>query len=255
MSTEAVRESHSQSYHVELPGGVETFEFRQLRDLIRTGIVEPFTQISTDGKEWRIASEVEELRRYLDLAAKNRDAAAAAAKGPTVTPKRLILYLALGGLVAGAMLFVLAPLCMIIGAFPKFVLSFAAFGAVFALGINNAAGEDDQRLVMLSSLAFAAGGLVAWGLSGGVDFTPLRFAVIAIIGTAGLTYALGLSVARAIPVVAAAAVIFPISILLIPKTFGLMNIGLLAVPLQFLIPALPFAVFGAVVGSVMSLSA
>ena len=254
MSAEALRDPASQRYHVALPAGVEVFDHRQLKDLIRTGIVDPFTQVSSDGKEWRMASEFEELARYLALAARNRESLAAAAKGPSVTPKRLVLYLALAGLVAGAMLFILAPLCMIIGVFPKFVLSFAAFGAVFALGINNAAGETDQRLVMMSSLAFAGGGLVAWSLKGGIDFTPARFAVIAIIGTAGLAYALGLSVKRAVPVVAAAAVIFPISILLIPKTFGLLSLGLLAVPLQFLIPALPFALFGAVVGSVMSMT-
>jgi hypothetical protein len=255
MSVEALGDLSSQQYHVELPGGVETFDLRQLRNLIRTGIVDPSTPLSSDGKEWRTASEFEELGRYLDLAAKNRESVAEATKGPAATPKRLILYLALAGLVAGSMLFVLAPFCMIIGAFPKFVLSFAAFGAVFALGINNAAGENDERLVMLSSLAFASGGLVAWGLTRGIDFTPVSFAVIATIGTAGLAYALGLSVMRAVPVVVAAALIFPISILLIPKTFGLMmNVGLLALPLRFLIPALPFALFGAVVGSVMSLT-
>ncbi|MGZ8868812.1 MAG: DUF4339 domain-containing protein [Thermoanaerobaculia bacterium] len=245
-------------YSAALPGGTEEFDLHQLRDLIRTGIVTAETAIATaDGAEWRPAGEHEELRRYLDLASARREKATSTTT--SVTPKRLITYLALGGLAAGAIMSILAPICLIFGVFAKFVLSFGAFGAVMGLAINSAVREPNTRLINLSAASFAAGGLVAWAMAGTSQFTPLHLAVIGMIGTAGLVYALGLPIKSALPVVIAAAVMFPVSVLLIPKIIpeGGVNLGratLLLLPLLIFLPAVPFALFGGVLGGVMSMT-
>ena len=151
----------------------------------------------------------------------------------------------------------LAPICLLIGVFAKFVVSFAAFGAVLALGINSAVGEPNSRFINIGAGSFAAGGLVAWLMAGSGQFTPLHFSVIGLIGTAGLARGLGLPLRSAIPVVATAVVVFPISILLLRTSLFPRNIEgglglLLLLPALVFIPSLPFALFGGVLGGVIA---
>ena len=246
-------------YEVELPNGVEQFETRQVRDLIRSGLVGSLTPIRVAGTDdWISAADAPELRRYVDLAAKAREKTSVSAT-PSVSSRRLILYLALGGLVAGAMMSLLAPICLIIGVFAKFVISFGAFGAVLALGINSAVGEQDNRLINMTAASFAAGGLLAWLMRGTGEFTVIHFAVIGLVGAAGLAWTLGFDLRRSAAVVITAVIFFPLSIIMIgafiPKGEFSMGIsGLLLLPLLLFIPSIPFAIFGGVLGAVMSMT-
>ena len=87
----------------------------------------------------------------------------------------------------------------------------------------------------------------------------MHFAVIGACGAAGLAWALKLSLRQAIPMVAAAVIFFPLSFALdmarhssganIPFFFGL---GLVAL---MLVRFLPFAMFGAILGITLAVSA
>lgn len=255
MSVESLREGRR--YQVELQDGVEEFDFRQLRDLIRSGVVGATTFVSAaGGEEWKMAADHEDLRRYIELAGAARESAALAP--PSVSAKRLIIYLALGGLVAGAIMSILAPICLFIGVFAKFVVSFAAFGAVLALGINSAVREDDTRLIGITAASFAAGGLVAWLIRGTAQFTAMHFAIIGLIGAAGLCWGLGFGLRRAIPVVAAALVFFPLAVAMLGRFLpeGQISpiLALLVLPLSIFLPSIPFAFFGGILGAVMAMT-
>jgi len=153
-------------------------------------------------------------------------------------------------------------LCLLIGVFAKFVLSWAAFGAVLALGVTNAAKIEEPRIVHLTAAGFAAGGLLAWFLHApGGEFTPLHLAIIGLTGGAALSYAIRLPRQRAIVVTAAATLLFPVAILAIRFfTPGNLRISLpgfwvlLNLPLVMFIPVIPFAAFGAVIGSLIGWS-
>jgi len=253
------------SYQVVSHGAVEVMDRATLRERIRSGEVNGSTQISPEGvEEWKSAGEYPELRRYLDLASQHSPSTKRESdeEVTTVSRSRLITYLALAALTGAWLMMILSPICLIFGGFGHDVIVTAAFGAVLGLGINSATKESNPRLIQLSAAGFAAGGLVASILPvplGEFGFTPVHFAVIGACGAAGLAWALKLSLRQAIPMVAAAVIFFPLSFALdmarhssganIPFFFGL---GLVAL---MLVRFLPFAMFGAILGITLAVSA
>jgi hypothetical protein len=241
---------------------VEEATLPRVRTLIRNGTIRATTKDRETGAEqWRLAGDIDELRSDLDSAAASRVTEEA---DPTdhISRTRLIAYMALAGLVAGGVLVVLAPLCMLIGVFAKFVLSWAAFGAVLAMGITNATRVSEPRIVQLTAAGFAAGGLLAWFLHApGGDFTPLHMAIIGLTGGAALSYAIRLPMQRAVVVTAAATLLFPVANFAIrfftPGNFRISLPGfwvLLIVPILMLIPVIPFAAFGGIIGALIDWS-
>lgn len=231
--------------------------FPRLRTLIRNGTVTATTSVREAGGEtWSLAGDLDDLRGDLDAAATSRDGRQAAAEDHISRP-RLIAYMALAGLVAGGMMMILAPICLFMGVLAKFVLSCAAFGGALGLGVINAAKVEDSRVIHLSAAGFAAGGLVAWFLrSPNAEFTPLHLAIIGVIGGAAFSYAIHLPVPRAVVVTAAAAILFPISIVAVryvtPKSLTLPTwLAYLLLPLLFFLPVVPFAAFGGIIGSLI----
>ncbi|HSP16385.1 MAG TPA: hypothetical protein VLV78_16685 [Thermoanaerobaculia bacterium] len=176
----------------------------------------------------------------------------------SVSRTRTIASMALAGCLAGAMASFIAPICLIVGVFPKFVITAGAFGAVLGLGVNQALKTDDQRIIHISAGGFAAGGLLAWLFhSPNADFTAMHLAIIALAGMAALSYAAGLPRGRAIVVTAVAAILFPITMSMItrvpiPSVSGSVLYVAAMMPLLSLIPLLPFAIFGAIVGALMN---
>lgn len=171
----------------------------------------------------------------------------------TVSKKRLVVYMALAGLVGGAMMSFMAPLCMIIGSYARFSLTCLTLGAVLALGVNSAVQEENNTLIEIVGGGFAAGGSVAWLLSksGTRPFTPLEFGVIGLFGAASLAWGLGLPMKRAILVVIAATIAFPIAAKIQVAVPQFSNF-LLSVLAHKFIPYLPLAAFGGVVGAVIA---
>ena len=258
--TEVANASAARRFEIRLrQDHLEEVTQPRMRTLIRTGTVIPSTSVRERGTEqWTLAGDVEELRPDFDAMAGQR----AGDSSERISRTRLVAYMALAGLVAGGVMMILAPLCLLIGVFAKFVLTWAAFGAVLALGVTNAAKINEPRIVHLTAAGFAAGGLLAWFLHApDGEFTPLHLAIIGLAGGAALSYAIRLQRQRAILVTAAAAVLFPIAIFSIRLfTPGNLRISLpgfwvlLVIPLVMFIPVIPFAVFGGVIGSLIDWS-
>jgi hypothetical protein len=246
------------AYQVVSDGAVEVIERATLRDWIRGGQVTDSTLISPDGVEsWKSAGEYPELRHYFDIAGQKAPAAPESdvEEQATVSRARLITYLGLAGLTGGFIMMILGPLCMVLGGMGHDLVVTGAFGGVIGLGINSATKESNPRLIQLAAAGFAAGGLLAWILPvplGEFGFTPVHLAVIGICGTAALAWALKFTLRQAIPMVIAAAILFPLSFALdlarhttsvnVPVFYGL---GILAL---LIVRFLPFAMFGAGLG-------
>jgi len=203
-----------------------------------------------------MAGDVDELRPDLDAAATSRDSGTAETEDRISRP-RLIASMALAGLVAGGMMMLLAPICLFMGVLAKFVLSCAAFGGVLGLGLTNAAKVEDSRVIHISAGGFAIGGLLAWFLRAPTaDFTPLHLGIIGVCGGAAFSYAIRLPMQRAITVTAAAAILFPISIVAIryvtPSQITIPRaLSFVALPVLFFLPVVPFAAFGGIIGSLI----
>jgi len=229
----------------------------EITDRIRGGSIKPGTLVALLGSEdFLPASHYPEFAQQfpheIGTGELGDDLAA-------VSPRRIITYLTLAGLGGAMMMGFIAPLCLIIGVLPRFLITSAAFGAVLGLGVHSAMRDTDTRLVNITAAGFAAGGLVAWLFSSGGDFTALHGGIMGCIGGASLAYGLGLPRKRSVALVAAATILFPIAAylpsLLVGRTLP-MNIPMVFSPLVFLIamviPALPYAVFGCVVGIILS---
>lgn len=237
---------------------VHELDERDVVSRIRSGMIRPTTLVAAAGSDdFAAASTFPELAIYFgDAIASSADEGELS----TVSRARLITYLALAGLTAALLMSLITPLCLILGVFPRFLLTTAAFGAVLALGINSALRENDTRLINISAAGFAAGGVVAWLFSSGAQFSAFHLAIIGLGGGAGLAYGLRLPFRRAVPLVIAAVVLFPMAVILNPIKPGMsvnVSVPILFAPLISLvamaIPALPFAAFGGVLGVVLSL--
>jgi hypothetical protein len=249
------------SYDVVLNGAVETLDRNAMRDRIRRGEVDGATSIAVAGSEsWMPAAEYPELQRYLALASHTVPQPAPVADDDyeTVSAGRLIAYLTLAGFTAALMMSILAPVCMIFGGFAHDLLITGAFGAVLGLGINSALKQSNSRMINICAAGFAVGGLVATILPvplGEFGFSGVHLAVIGLCGGIGLAWALRLPPVRAIPVVAAATILFPLSLMAHPARHGMglnIHVPLLLTPVLLLVvmsvPCIPFAIFGTVLG-------
>jgi hypothetical protein len=259
------------SYQVVSPhGAVDTVDRAALRDRIRRGEVTASTLIAPAGiEEWKPAADYPELQHYFELAAASPHPAAKRdddAVDATVSPARLITYLALAGLTAGWMMMILAPICMIFGGFLHDVVDLGAFGAIFGLGINSALKESDPRMIYVPAAGFAIGCAVAEILPirmGEFGFTGIHLGVIGLCGGIGLTYALRLTLPRALPMVIAATILFPVSLMLDPARHNIifnlpapLRVGcigfVLVVTTVSVVRFLPIAVFGAILGATLA---
>lgn len=248
---------------VNAKAAVEEIDRNELRSRIRGGSITPETLMASRGTEdWQPAGRYPELKRYFDLASQ---APESQQESPipdyiATTPLRLILFVALGAFAARVLMQFIAPICLIFGGFARFIITSAAFGAVLAWGINKAFREtDNNRLVNISAAGFTAGGMVAWLFSSsGSDWRPIHAFLMALIGTAVMCYGLGLSISRAVPAVIAAAILFPLSEALNPlkPQAGSFEGPAFLIPLVILalyvLPAVPFLLFGSVLGAVIA---
>ena len=139
------------------------------------------------------------------------------------------------------------------------VVDLAAFGAIFGLGINSAMKQSDPRMIHVPAAGFAIGCVVAKILPiamGQFGFTGFHLGVIGFFGGIGLAYALRLPVPRATPLVIAATILFPVSLMLDPARRGiLINLPIpwiLQIVADIAIRFFPIAVFGAILGVILA---
>jgi hypothetical protein len=242
---------------------IEQVSQPRLRTLIRNGAVNATTRVRESGAaDWMFAGDLDEFRADLDAVAMHRAGRGNPVPEERISRRRLVAYMALAGLVAGGVLFVLGPICLLVGIFAKFVIDWAAFGAVIALGLTNALKIEEPRILYTTAAGFAGGGLVAWLLHGSSsEFSGVQLAIIGLAGGAALSHAIRMPLRKAAMVTVAAMILFPIAIWAIPR-FAPITMRLSASgPLVYLVfaismflPMLPFAVFGGVIGSLISWS-
>lgn len=244
-------------FEIDLGTRVDQVSIARLRNLIVTGKIGAATRIrAPQSEEWMLAGDVEELRPDFEVAAAGH--ASRGTEGDYISRKRLVAYTTLAGFVAGAVMMIMSPLCLLIGVFAKFVLTWAGFGAVLALGICNAAKIEDSRIIHTTAAGFAAGGLLSWFLRApNANFTAVHLAIIGLCGAAALSYAIRLPKQRAVVLTAVATVLFPIAIWAIQHFTPGGSIQLptflafLLLPVLMFIPILPFAAFGGVIGALI----
>ena len=245
------------------PEQIEQVSQPRLRTLIRTGAVNATTKVRESGAaDWIFAGDLDEFRADLDAVAMVRASHGYAASEERISRGRLVAHMALAGVVAGVVLVILSPICLLVGIFAKFVIDWAAFGAVLALGLTNAAKIDEPRILYITAGGFAGGGLIAWFLHGSSpDFSAVHLAIIGLAGGAALSYAIRLPLRNAVIVTAAAMILFPIAIWAIPRfapvTMRLNASGALVylvIAISLFLPMLPFAIFGGVIGSLINWS-
>lgn len=244
-------------FEIQLPGQeVQEVTQPRLRTLIRNSTVTLTTSVRERGSEqWALAGDIDDFRADFESAAAAR--ASDDVDRDSISRKRLVSYMALAGLVAGGMMVILAPLCLLIGVFAKFVISWVAFGAVLALGVTNAARIEDPRIIHVTAAGFAGGGLLAWFFRApGGDFTAVHLAIIGLVGGAALSFAIQLPLQRAIVVTAAATLLFPLAIFAIPLFRPIakilpLSLGVINAPLFIFVQVIPFAIFGALIGSLI----
>ncbi len=258
---DVVNPSAVRRFEVNLGTRNDQVSLSRLRNLIVTGKVGAATRIREPHTEqWMLAGDLEELREDFAVAAASHSIKRDGREGDHISRARLVAYMALAGLVAGGVMMVLAPLCLLIGVFAKFVLSWAAFGAVLALGICNAVKIHNPRIINVTAAGFAGGGLLSWFLhKPGGDFTAVHLAIIGLCGAAALSYAIQLPKQRAVVLTAVATVLFPIAVFAIrhftPGDIQLPTfLAFLVLPLLMFVPVLPFAAFGGVIGALINWS-
>jgi hypothetical protein len=226
---------------------------------VRAGSIKASTLIAPPGSEdFHPASAYDELSHLFPQLA--GDGETIGEDLQLASRARVITYLTLAGLTAAMLMGALAPLCMLIGSFARFLLTTAAFGAVLGLGIHSALRQEERHLVNLSAAGFAGAGAVAWLFRGGAEFHAVHLAIIGFGGGVALAYGLGLNRPRAAALVVAATLLFPFSVFLtslfagrsLPFSLPMFLLPILAL-IGIALPALPFALFGLVLGVILTI--